>query len=72
MQVNQFKNIQASGSITSNVTGIDLLKEQTEALTEELKKSDEKIQETSFENPTVEEIKQLQAEPKKFEDKKLE
>ena len=72
MQVNQFKNIQASGSITSNVTGIDLLKEQTEALTEELKKSDEKIQETSFENPTVEEIKQLQAEPKKLQDKKLE
>ena len=72
MQVNQFKNIQASGSITSNVTGIDLLKEQTEALTEELKKSDEKIQETSFKNPTVEEIKQLQAEPKNLQDKKLE
>ena len=47
------------------------MKEQTEALTEELKKSDEKIKETSFENPTVEEIKQLQEEPKKLEDKKL-
>ena len=34
--------------------------------------STEEVQETTFDNPSPEEIKQLQAEPKKLSEKKLE
>ena len=56
-----------------------MLKEKQEELEKTAKLtgkggSDEKedLQETNFENPTVEDIKQLQEEPKKLRDKKSE
>ena len=44
-------------------SGAELIKECTDAVSDDSK-------ETSFENPTVEEIKQLQEEPKKLAEKK--
>ena len=59
--------------------GIEVLKEEGKKLDEDSKSSDgqletaenpEKLKETTFEKPTVEEIKQLQEEPKQPKDKK--
>ena len=61
--------------------GVELIKEQqkemdgdqTEAKVQDAEhKEDEDVQKTSFEEPTVEEIKQLQEQPKKLIDKKTE
>ena len=60
-------------------SGIEMLKEMQDESEKTAKLtgkggSDEKedLQETNFENPTVEDIKQLQEEPKKLRDKKSE
>ena len=59
--------------------GIEVLKEEGKKLEEDSKSSDgkletaenqENLKETTFEKPTVEEIKQLQEEPKQPKDKK--
>ena len=61
--------------------GVELIKEQQkemDSVQAEAKvsdagdKEDEDVQKTSFEEPTVEEIKQLQEQPKKLIDKKTE
>ena len=56
-----------------------MLKEQQEELEKSAKlagkdasEDKEDLQKTTFENPTVEDIKQLQEEPKKLKDKKSE
>ena len=60
-------------------SGIEMLKEQQEELEKSAKlpgkdesEDKEDLQKTTFENPTEEDIKQLQEEPKKLKDKKSE
>ena len=60
--------------------GVEMLKEQQKEIEGEQiqaevtgeEKDDNDVQKTSFEEPTVEEIKQLQEQPKKLIDKKTE
>ena len=60
--------------------GVEMLKEQQKEIEGEQiqaevtgeEKDDSDVQKTSFEEPTVEEIKQLQEQPKKLIDKKTE
>ena len=61
--------------------GVDLIKEQQKEMDGDQAKSEvsadgdkevDTVQKTSFEEPTVEEIKQLQEQPKKLIDKKTE
>ena len=61
--------------------GVELIKEQQKEMDGDQAKAevsaakdkeDEDVQKTSFEEPTVEEIKQLQEQPKKLIDKKTE
>ena len=65
------------------VTDDEVLKEQQKEIEgeqaraevsggEDTDKADEDVKKTSFEEPTVEEIKQLQEQPKKLMDKKTE